>query len=263
MMNTTGRIPAMALGALCLVAAGCGEKTVATPSGLKYADLVAGKGDPAKSGDFVEVHAVGWLQSDETRFENTYAKAPVLFRLGTGEVIKGWDEGIAGMKPGGKRKLLVPAALAYGSQGRGLLLPPNSDLVFEVELLRVVAGFAAEDVAEGEGPVAKWQDRVELSYHGALRVGGKTFDRNLSPEILPWVFQIGDRNPQMAPIPRGLECGIVGMKLGGRRKIAIPAELAYGARGRPPHIPPEADLAFEVELTSIVAEPPPVEGAAP
>jgi len=111
---------------------------VTTPSGLKYVDLKEGEGTAGKKGDRVEVHYTGWL-TDGKKFDSSVdRKTPFAFRLGAGEVIKGWDEGVAGMKPGGKRKLTIPSELAYGKRGAGGLIPPDATLVFEVELLRVV-----------------------------------------------------------------------------------------------------------------------------
>jgi FKBP-type peptidyl-prolyl cis-trans isomerase FkpA len=110
---------------------------ITTASGLKYEDLVEGTGAAAKSGDNVSVHYTGWL-TDGTKFDSSLdRRSPFGFSLGAGRVIKGWDEGVAGMKVGGKRKLHIPADLAYGSRGAGGVIPPNSELVFEVELLKI------------------------------------------------------------------------------------------------------------------------------
>lgn len=111
-------------------------KEVTTASGLKYVDQKVGEGAEAKAGDFVEVHYTGWLTSG-TKFDSSVGREPFAFKLGASQVIKGWDEGVAGMKIGGKRKLTIPPALAYGSRGMGGVIPPNSTLVFEVELLNV------------------------------------------------------------------------------------------------------------------------------
>jgi FKBP-type peptidyl-prolyl cis-trans isomerase len=108
-----------------------------TASGLQYEDLVEGTGQQAKAGDNLQVHYTGWL-TDGTKFDSSLDRgSPFSFPLGAGRVIKGWDEGVAGMKVGGKRKLHIPAALAYGSRGAGGVIPPNAELIFEVELLGI------------------------------------------------------------------------------------------------------------------------------
>jgi FKBP-type peptidyl-prolyl cis-trans isomerase len=114
-----------------------GGKVVTTQSGLKYEDLQEGTGPEAKAGDTVEVHYVGTLTSGK-KFDSSRDRGqPFTFPLGAGRVIKGWDEGVAGMKVGGKRKLTIPPELAYGKRGAGRDIPPDSTLVFEVELLKI------------------------------------------------------------------------------------------------------------------------------
>jgi len=108
-----------------------------TPSGLQYEDIQPGTGDEAVAGKSVEVHYTGWL-TDGTKFDSSHdRRSPFSFNLGAGRVIKGWDEGVAGMKVGGKRKLTIPPDLGYGARGAGGLIPPGATLVFEVELLKV------------------------------------------------------------------------------------------------------------------------------
>jgi FKBP-type peptidyl-prolyl cis-trans isomerase len=110
---------------------------VTTPSGLKYTDLVVGTGPSPRVGQTAVVHYTGTL-TDGTKFDSSRDRGqPYPFVLGTGTVIKGWDEGIATMKVGGRRQLIVPPALGYGAQGRPPSIPPNSTLVFDVELLDV------------------------------------------------------------------------------------------------------------------------------
>jgi FKBP-type peptidyl-prolyl cis-trans isomerase len=117
------------------------EKEVKLPSGLKYVELKEGTGAEAKKGDTVEVHYTGWLYVDGKagkKFDSSVdRKEPFAFTLGAGQVIKGWDEGVAGMKVGGKRKLIIPSELGYGAKGAGRDIPPNATLLFEVELLKI------------------------------------------------------------------------------------------------------------------------------
>lgn len=114
------------------------EKAVTTPSGLKYIDLVVGTGPAPQIGSQVSVHYTGWLE-DGTKFDSSKDRdRPFSFVLGRGQVIKGWDEGVASMKVGGKRKLIIPPEIGYGQRGAGNVIPPNATLIFEVELLKVM-----------------------------------------------------------------------------------------------------------------------------
>lgn len=110
---------------------------ITTDSGLKYVDLVAGTGREAATGNQVSVHYTGWLTNGKKFDSSVDRKEPFSFPLGAGRVIKGWDEGVAGMKVGGKRKLTIPSQLGYGARGAGSVIPPNATLVFDVELLEV------------------------------------------------------------------------------------------------------------------------------
>jgi FKBP-type peptidyl-prolyl cis-trans isomerase FkpA len=106
-------------------------------SGLEYQEIKIGEGAEAKAGMTVDVHYTGWLL-DGTKFDSSVDRGkPFSFHLGAGEVIRGWDEGVAGMKLGGKRKLRIPAELGYGSRGAGGVIPGNATLIFDVELLSV------------------------------------------------------------------------------------------------------------------------------
>ncbi|MDF3037275.1 MAG: FKBP-type peptidyl-prolyl cis-trans isomerase [Paucimonas sp.] len=113
-----------------------------TPSGLQYEDLQPGTGEEARKGAYVTVHYTGWLQNPDgsagLKFDSSKDRdEPFEFPLGAGHVIKGWDEGVEGMKIGGTRKLIIPASLGYGARGAGGVIPPNATLIFDVELLGV------------------------------------------------------------------------------------------------------------------------------
>ena len=108
---------------------------ITTASGLVYEDTVVGEGAAAKAGDYVIVHYTGWLTNGSKFDSSKDRNDPFQFPLGQGHVIKGWDEGVQGMKIGGARKLTIPAHLGYGARGAGGVIPPNATLVFEVELL--------------------------------------------------------------------------------------------------------------------------------
>ena len=114
------------------------EVMVKTSSGLQYADLVVGSGREAHAGETATVHYTGTLV-DGTKFDSSKDRnKPFSFRLGAGHVIKGWDEGIEGMKIGGTRKLVIPPELGYGARGAGSTIPPNATLIFQVELLELL-----------------------------------------------------------------------------------------------------------------------------
>ncbi len=108
-----------------------------TPSGLQYWDIAVGTGATAVSGSQVKVHYTGWLTGGQ-KFDSSLDRGePFSFMPGAGQVIKGWDEGVAGMKVGGKRQLRIPPTLGYGAEGSGGVIPPNATLIFDVELLDV------------------------------------------------------------------------------------------------------------------------------
>lgn len=112
------------------------QKVVKTPTGLQYYDMDPGKGPSPRAGSKVYVHYTGWLL-DKTKFDSSLDRGqPFSFTLGAGQVIRGWDEGVASMKVGGKRRLVIPASLGYGQAGAGGTIPPNATLVFDVQLLK-------------------------------------------------------------------------------------------------------------------------------
>jgi FKBP-type peptidyl-prolyl cis-trans isomerase FkpA len=114
---------------------------ISQPSGLQYEDTVVGAGDEAKAGHHVTVHYTGWLYEGGqkgAKFDSSKDRSdPFEFPLGAGHVIRGWDEGVQGMKVGGTRILVIPPQMGYGARGAGGVIPPNATLLFEVELLGV------------------------------------------------------------------------------------------------------------------------------
>ncbi len=140
-------LSALALAGLCLLQTAFAQRTaddkkkekkvITTKSGLQYQDLKEGTGDAAKKGDTVEVHYTGWLK-DGKKFDSSVDRGrPFPFQLGAGRVIKGWDEGVAGMKVGGRRRITIPPDMAYGKRGAGGVIGPDETLVFVVDLLGV------------------------------------------------------------------------------------------------------------------------------
>jgi FKBP-type peptidyl-prolyl cis-trans isomerase len=136
---------------LALILSGCGGtppkaadtkstsavEPYSTASGLKIREDKVGTGPVASAGNLVQVHYTGWLENG-TKFDSSLDRGtPFEFKLGAGQVIKGWDEGVAGMKVGGKRQLIIPSGLGYGPNGAGSVIPPNATLIFDVELLGV------------------------------------------------------------------------------------------------------------------------------
>jgi peptidylprolyl isomerase len=128
-------------GVLALSETAAAQDPVTTPSGLKYIDTKAGTGASPKTGQTCVMHYTGWLYENGkkgAKFDSSLDRgAPFEFPIGTGRVIKGWDEGVATMKVGGKRTLIIPPELGYGARGAGGVIPPNATLLFDVELLAI------------------------------------------------------------------------------------------------------------------------------
>ena len=135
------RILVLVMLGLMMSAVNVSAEMVTTDSGLRYEDHKVGEGAEAVTGKVVEVHYTGWLNDSDNKgkkFDSSLDRGQAFsFPLGAGRVIKGWDEGVAGMKVGGKRTLYIPSKLGYGSRGAGQVIPPNADLIFDVELLAV------------------------------------------------------------------------------------------------------------------------------
>jgi peptidylprolyl isomerase len=239
------------------------ENSMILPSGLQYTEVAAGSGPKAEVGSVVKVHYTGTL-ADGTVFDSSHNRGePISFPLGIGRVIPGWDEGISLMNEGGQAILVIPPDLAYGEQGAGGVIPPNATLTFEVELVEVSAGAPNEptvveeaeyvegerglkyhDLVEGDGTQPRQGQVVVVHYTGWLPSGGK-FDSSLDRGE-PFSFSLG-----MGQVIGGWDLGVASMNVGGKRQLVIPPDLAYGERGFPGVIPPNATLIFEVELLGV------------
>ena len=229
-------------------------------SGLQIDDTVPGTGAEAKAGQPVIVHYTGWLHDPAApngrgqKFDSSKDRGePFEFQLGAGMVIRGWDEGVQGMKVGGTRVLTIPPEMGYGAHGAGGVIPPNATLVFEVELLPEPERVPLQmtDVVEGSGAEAAAGMRVSVHYTGWLyqpdapQGRGAKFDSS-KDRGQPFRFHLGQ-----GQVIRGWDDGVQGMKVGGTRVLVIPPELGYGPRGAGGVIPPNATLVFEVDLLGV------------
>ncbi len=234
---------------------------VATPV-LEKIDTVVGTGNEAVTGKTVVVHYTGWLRDPQAEnqrgksFDSSVGRAPFSFNLGEGRVIRGWEQGVPGMKVGGKRTLMIPSTLAYGSRGAGKgVIPPDADLIFDIELLDVIKMPEVEKIDSklGKGDEAKSGNTVTVHYTGWLRdpkakgQKGKEFDSSVKREPFSFTINGGE-------VIRGWDLGVQGMKVGGKRTLIIPAALAYRARevgnGL---IPANSDSIFELQLLTVSA----------
>jgi peptidylprolyl isomerase len=236
------------------------SKTITTATGLQIMEIAPGEGAQPQLGDVVQVHYTGTL-TDGTVFDSSRERgAPYSFALGMAQVIPGWDEGIAMLKPGGRAVLVIPPDLAYGEGGVPGVIAPNSTLVFDVELVAVRPGAPATptqvdeadytvvdnglkiaDLVVGSGEVVTSGQHLVVDYTGWI-VEGPKFDSSVD-RGQPFDFDLGAG--QVIP---GWDQGLIGMQVGGKRQLVIPPELAYGEAGAGGVIPPNATLIFEVEV---------------
>jgi peptidylprolyl isomerase len=216
-----------------------------------------GSGPTAESGDYVLAHYTGWLYEDGQRgemFESSRDRGePLLFRLDRGKVLQGWDQGLKGVRVGGKRRLVIPSDLAYGQRGTGRI-PPDATLMFEIEVLEVPQ-VQAEILTEGTGPLAEEGDIVELHILGWIDEDGQA-GRKIQDTIednQPFQFSVG-----MEQTIAGLDMGVLGMRVGEKRRLVLPPRLAYGSRGIRRGgrviVPENATLIFEVELLEVMGK---------
>ncbi len=211
---------------------------------LEKKDLTVGRGAVAEVGDICLMHYTGKLTNGK-QFDSSLGagREPFTFVLGIGQVIKGWDLGVAGMRPGGKRTLSIPSSLGYGEAGAGQDIPPNANLVFDVELISV---FKPDylTLKKGTGEMVVGGDTVVVHYKGMFK-DGKVFDTSIGKQPMP----VRCGAPGMIP---GFTQALYHIKVGEKRKVKIPAKYAFGAKGTPDgKIKPNTDLVFEIEAVSI------------
>jgi len=232
------------------------------PTKLVITDIADGTGAGAAAGDLLAVHYVGVLSSDGTRFDGNFGSSPFSFTLGKNQVIKGWDEGLVGMKAGGMRQLDIPADLAYGDSGSGDIIKPGAALSFVVEIVGIIpatnpadepkitiAGAAAsstlqsKDLVEGKGKVIAAGDTVAVHI---VAYRGDTGEKITStwPEGAPVSLTLEEGGS----LP-GIIKGVPGMKVGGRRQMTIPFADAFGPEGnKEMKLPAKTDLVLVVDL---------------
>lgn len=249
-------------------------ETVTTASGLQYIEIQPGTGVTPQANQTVVAEYSGWLQSDGTLFDSSFnpeRSRPFQFSLGTGSVIAGWDEAFATMQVGGKRRLIIPPALAYGESGSGSI-PPNATLIFDVELVDVLgastpqaarptpaasppeisgetvttpSGLQYIQIQPGTGPTPQPGQTVVAEYTGWLQSDGTLFDSSFNPNREPFTFPLGQ-----GQVIEGWDEAFATMQVGEQRRLIIPPELAYGESGSG-SIPPNATLIFDVQLVGV------------
>jgi FKBP-type peptidyl-prolyl cis-trans isomerase len=221
---------------------------------LKKEDVNVGNGQQVAEGDLALVTYTGTF-ADGKEFDSNDKPdgTPFAFVVGAGRVIKGWDQGVVGMKVGGTRKLSIPYSLGYGENGSGDKIPGKTDLFFTIKLLDVVKKgeegvYDKTDIKVGTGPEAKKGETLYVHYVGRL-VNGKEFDnsRKRDPKN-PFNFVLGG-----GTVIPGWDAGMQGMRKGGVRRLRIPPAIAYGENG-PPGIGSNQILIFEIELLDIKSQ---------
>jgi FKBP-type peptidyl-prolyl cis-trans isomerase len=248
------------LAAVLLAGCGGGGGSTTSPSGittLQTADLQPGTGVGAAVGDVVVVNYTGWLfdkgkaDNKGTQFDSTSGKTPFTFILGAGEVIPGFEQGVLGLKVGGMRRVTIPPDLAYGAYGSGSI-PPNATLLFEVQLVELRTPALTElqivDLEVGTGAEVTTGKQVSIYYTGwlydasAVDKKGTQFGSQIESAV---VFTVGG-----GQVLAGIDRGIVGMKVGGLRRLSIPAQLAFGSTGSA-SVPAYTPIIVEIRLAAV------------
>ncbi len=234
------------------------------PTELVITDITEGEGEAAVEGSTVYVYYVGVLSKDGDRFDGNFGGDPYAVTLGTGAVIDGWDQGLIGVKAGGRRQLDIPADLAYGSAGSGEDIPPDSAISFVIDVVAIVppidpadapeitiegaenvAALVSDDLVEGEGAEAKAGSNVLVHIIAFNAATGEELASTWGdPSPVALLLEEGGSLP-------GLIDGIPGMKVGGRRQLTIPFADAFGTEGNSSmKLPASTDLVVVIDLLS-------------
>ncbi len=237
------------------------NQPVTSASGLTYVLTELGTGDAVDSNDVVTVHYTGFL-TDSTKFDSSKDRnKPFTFKVGSGQVIEGWDEGLSYLRVGDKATLTIPSELGYGERAQAAI-PANSTLIFDIEVISSKEGAKPYDVegldtttlASGlqmiminslpDAPQPKSGDLVSVDYSGYL-MSGKLFDSSVDRGE-PIKFPVGQGR-----VIKGWDEAIQLLHIGEKARLIIPSGLAYGERGAGGVIPPNATLIFDVALIAI------------
>jgi len=239
-------VPA-ALLLLSGLGAGCGDpvERALERDGLHVADLEVGQGIAAEPGDYLRVRYTTWAYRDGERGREiaTSGEEPLGFLLGEGEVLPGWDTGLLGIQSGGKRRLVIAPDLVGEQRPRGVAA--DEALWSEITLVEL-ARVQVRDLVEGTGRTVSQGDYLAIHYEGWQYEDGQKGERFVSSRLDgdPVGVVIG-----AGMVNRGLERGLDGMRIGGRRQVIVPPAMAYGKLGRGP-VPPDATLLYEVEAVA-------------
>jgi peptidylprolyl isomerase len=236
------------------------------PTELVITDLTAGTGTAAVSGDTLVVHYIGVRSADGTEFDNNFDSGkPFSVTIGVGQVIKGWDQGLVGVKPGGRRQLDIPAALAYGDSPQGDIIQKGDALTFVIDVVAIIpkpdpasapvisvpatpnqTTQTFTDLIVGDGASIQPGQTVAVQLLAFSAADGALLDSSWKSGA-PLTFV-----PGAGQLPPGLEKAVVGMKVGGRRQVDIPFADAFGADGNTNlGLPPSTDLIMVLDLVAV------------
>jgi len=259
--------------------------------GLQCIDLKVGSGPAAQIGSVVSVQYTEWIAATKQKVDSSFDNhaKPLEILLGGKEVVKGLEQGLSGMKVGSIRRLIIPPSLGYGDAGNSHNVPGGATLIFDVIVQSVngctvasgsnfytsapssssvvgpvlpsgptapppvstapgtlLGGLQCIDLKVGTGAPVQALNTVSLQYTGWLEANGKKFDSSYDHGGTPVSVQVG-----VGKVIKGFDQGLIGMRVGGTRRLIIPAALGYGSQGQPPTIPPNSVLIFDVTVVGI------------